>query len=152
MRSNVPLPRTRSDRRWALRLAAPLLALALLLHVPGLLRPLFNSDEACLATMAMVIQRGGTLYHQTADRKPPVVPYLYSLVFAATGEHDLRPVRAVAALVLGTTALLLALEAKRRTGRRRAALAAASSSSRARPRTFRPTRKPPDSRCSCCCP
>jgi hypothetical protein len=113
-----------SDRRWMLRLGLGFAAVSLLLHLPGLVRPLFNSDEASLATMAMVIQRGGTLYHETADRKPPVVPYLYALVFDATGERDIRPVRAVASIVLAATALLLALEARRRTGSRRAAVAA----------------------------
>jgi hypothetical protein len=124
MRADHNLPSTRSDRRWALRLGLGFAALALLLHVPGLLRPLFNSDEASLATMAMVIERGGTLYHETADRKPPVVPYVYALVFKATGSRDLRPVRAVAALVVAATALLLALEAKRRAGTREAGLVA----------------------------
>jgi hypothetical protein len=113
-----------SDRRWALRLGIGFAAVALLLHLPGLIGPLFNSDEASLATMAMEIDRGGTLYHDTADRKPPVVPYVYALVFKVTGERDIRPVRTVGALVLAATALLLAFEAKRRTGARAAAVAA----------------------------
>jgi hypothetical protein len=115
---------TTSERRWAVRLALAFTAAALLLHVPGLVGRLFNSDEASLATMAMEIQRGGTLYHETADRKPPAVPYLYAAVFDATGRRDLRPVRAVGCLALAGTALLLALEAKRRTGNRTAAVAA----------------------------
>jgi len=115
---------TVGDRRWALRLGLGFAAVALLLHLPGLVGPLFNSDEASLATMAMEIERGGTLYHETADRKPPVVPYIYALVFTVTGERDIRPVRAVGALALAGTALLLAFEAKRRTGGRAAAVAA----------------------------
>ena len=112
------------DRRWTLRLGLGFAALALLLHLPGLVQPLFYSDEASLATMAMEIERGGTLYHETADRKPPVVPYIYSLVFTATGDQDIRPVRAVGALVLAATALLLASEARRRIGTRTAGVAA----------------------------
>ena len=121
-----PHPRGRygGDRSWALRLALGFAAVALLLHLPGLIEPLFNSDEASLATMAMEIERGGTLYHETADRKPPVVPYVYALVFTVTGDQDIRPVRAVGALVLAGTALLLASEAKRRAGTRAAAVAA----------------------------
>lgn len=118
-------PLTRPDRRWVVRLAAPVVGLALVLHVPGFVRPLFNSDESSLATMAMEIQHGGALYHETADRKPPVVPYLYALVFTTTGERDIRPVRVIAALALAATALLLALEAKRRTGRVDAGIGAA---------------------------
>ena len=123
--SSSPSPRTtKTERQWAVRLGLAFAAAALLLHVPGLVGRLFNSDEASLATMAMEIQRGGTLYHETADRKPPVVPYLYAAVFDATGRRDIRPVRAVGCLALAGTALLLALEAKRRTGNRTAAVAA----------------------------
>jgi hypothetical protein len=113
-----------ADRRWTVRLGLALAAAALLLHLPGLVGTLFNSDEASLATMAMEIERGGTLYHETADRKPPVVPYVYALVFRVTGERDIRSVRAVSALALAGTALLLALEARRRLGTRPATVAA----------------------------
>lgn len=115
---------TRADRRWTVRLGLAFAALSLVLHLPGLVGRLFNSDEASLATMALEIQQGGTLYHETADRKPPVVPYLYALVFEATGRRDLRPVRAVGALALAGTALLVASEARRRRGTRAAAVAA----------------------------
>jgi hypothetical protein len=107
-----------------MRLGLGFAVVALLLHLPGLVEPLFNSDEASLATMAMEIERGGTLYHETADRKPPVVPYIYALVFDVTGERDIRPVRAVGAVVLAATALLLASEARRRAETRAAAVAA----------------------------
>jgi hypothetical protein len=93
-----------------------LLALAVALHLPGYFVRLVNSDEASLATMATVINHGGRLYHQTADRKPPIVPYVYALVFRVSGSTDLRPVRFVAALLLGVTAMLLAGEARRRLG------------------------------------
>src|SRR5439155_16546690 len=72
---------------------------------------------------AMVLNRGGRLYHQTADRKPPVVPYLYSTIFRVTGNTDIRPVRALAIVALAVTACLLAAEAGRRYQSRRAALA-----------------------------
>jgi hypothetical protein len=100
-----------------------LVAAALVLHIPGFVVRLVNSDEASLATMAGVIDRGGRLYHQVADRKPPIVPYLYAAVFRVTGSTDLRPVRVVAALVIAATAILLATEARRRFGSDRAALA-----------------------------
>jgi hypothetical protein len=102
-----------------------LAAFSLVLHLPGLTVHLFNSDEASLATMGMVIDRGGRLYHDTADRKPPVVPYVYAAVAKLTGTRDLRPVRAVGAMVLAAVAALLASEANRRYRNRRAALGCA---------------------------
>ena len=122
--SDAPTSATRAAAAGGLpaRLVVTLMALALALHLPGLVLRLFNSDEASIATMAMVINHGGTLYHQTADRKPPAVPYLYAGVFALTGSHDLRPVRALGALVLGAAAALLAAEARRRYKSDRAAL------------------------------
>jgi Dolichyl-phosphate-mannose-protein mannosyltransferase len=122
--STSTLSSTRAAPRSGLpaRLVMTLMALALAVHLPGLVLRLFNSDEASIATMAMVINHGGTLYHETADRKPPAVPYLYAGVFALTGNHDLRPVRALGALVLGATAVLLAAEARRRYNSDRAGL------------------------------
>jgi hypothetical protein len=95
---------------------------SLVLHAPGFVVRLFNSDEASLASMAMAINRGATLYHTTADRKPPIVPYVYALVFRVTGSVDIRYVRVVAAVAVGLCAALLALEARRRYGSRRAGL------------------------------
>jgi hypothetical protein len=93
------------------------------LHVPALIGRLFSSDEASIASMAMVIDKGGRLYHQTADRKPPVVPYVYAAVFEITHSRDLRPVRAVGIIVLAFTALLLAMEAERRYRNKRRGIA-----------------------------
>lgn len=109
------------ERRRRLGFLVVLVAVSLGLHLPGLLVHLFNSDEASLATMAMVIDRGGRLYHDTADRKPPVVPYVYAAVAGITDSRDLRPVRAVGAVALALTAALLAGEAERRYRSRRAA-------------------------------
>lgn len=112
------VPATKA-RRWSLVVVALLMSLGL--HLPGMMVHLFNSDEASLATMAMSINRGGRLYTDTADRKPPAVPHVYAAVFEATGSVDLRPVRAVGALALAATAVLLALEAERRFRSRKAA-------------------------------
>jgi len=109
-------------RRWP-PLWLSLTALSLALHAPGFVVRLFNSDEASLASMAMVINRGGTLYHTTGDRKPPIVPYVYALVFRLTGTIDIRYVRVAAALAVGLTAALLASEARRRYGSVRAGAA-----------------------------
>ena len=109
-------------RPLSVKVVLALVALALALHTPGLVVRLFNSDEASLATMGMVIERGGEFYRDTADRKPPGVPYIYAAVFEVTGSHDLRPVRAVGALSLAATAVLLVAEAWRRYRNRVAAV------------------------------
>ncbi|MDQ1487598.1 MAG: hypothetical protein QOJ23_112 [Actinomycetota bacterium] len=109
-------------RRSTLGLSLLMTTLSVVLHAPGFVVRLVNSDEASLASMAMVINRGGTLYHRIADRKPPVVPYLYAGVFRLTGTADIRYVRFVAAVALGLTASLLTVEAFRRSGSRGAGL------------------------------
>ncbi|MEA2703132.1 MAG: hypothetical protein QOD63_1077 [Actinomycetota bacterium] len=115
-------PTTSAAVRWGAWVATLFLAVGLVTHLPGLIQDLFNSDEASLATMGMVIDRGGELYHETGDRKPPIVPYLYAAVFGATGDQGLEPVRLLGVLFLAATALLLAFEARRRGGSNRAGL------------------------------
>ncbi len=115
------LPR-RSDpsRLWVLFLL--FLAVATMLRIPAFANRVFNSDEAYLATQAQSLIHGERLYLDTVDRKPPVVPYLYAAVFEITGSDDLGPVRVLATLATALTALLLAVEARRRFGWRHAGL------------------------------
>ncbi len=98
--------------------------LAVALRLPGFSDRVFNSDEAYLATQAQVLNHGGRLYVDTVDRKPPLVPYVYAAVFRVTGTDDLAAVRVIAVFAQVATALLLALEARRRFTWRHAALAA----------------------------
>lgn len=109
-----PEPAARPSAGSLALLALVFLGLALALRAPGFSDRVFNSDEAYLATQAQVLNRGGRLYVDTVDRKPPIVPYLYATVFRVTGSDDLAAVRAVAVLALVATALLLAYEARRR--------------------------------------
>jgi hypothetical protein len=97
---------------------------AFAVHVPIFSNRAWNSDEAYAATQAQVLNRGGRLYVDTVDRKPPVLPYLYAATFWVTGSDDLVPVRILAVLADVVTALLLASEARRRLGRDRAGLIA----------------------------
>ncbi len=112
-----------AQRRSTLRLFAVLLLLTAALRAPAFVRDVFNSDETFLATQAEVISDGGKLYEEAADRKPPLVPYLYAATFAAFGTTALWSVRVVAMLAVALTALLLALEARRRYGNRAAWIA-----------------------------
>ncbi len=100
------------------KLALVVLALTAVFRLPAFFVDVFNSDETFLATQGQVIRAGGDLYREAADRKPPLVPYVYAAVQEITGTTDLWSVRVAAMLASVATALLLALEARRRYGRR----------------------------------
>ena len=85
---------------------------------PAFFVQVFNSDETFLATQAEVINEGGRLYEDATDRKPPLVPYLYAATFSVFATSALWSVRVIAMLAVALTALLLALEARRRYGDR----------------------------------
>ena len=82
-------------------------------HIPGYVHQLFDSDEAAIATAGMVVERGGTLYRDVIDRKPPIPAFVYAGSFLATGTRDLRAVHVIAALCLAGSALLLAYAARK---------------------------------------
>jgi len=105
-------------RTWGTRIGFGALAVAaaLLARAPGLSRGLFDPDEGALATMGMVVSRGGVLYRDVIDRKPPLAPLLYGLVFWVTGSRHLEPLHVIAALELAGAALLVAVEVRRRAG------------------------------------
>ncbi len=96
------------------RLALVLLDVGFAVHLPALTNRSYNSDEAYLATQAQVLNRGGRLYVDTVDRKPPVVPYLYAATFRVTGSDGLLGVHVLAVLAVVLGAWLLAVEARRR--------------------------------------
>ena len=123
-RDTTPPP-ARSSRSSRLCFTLLVLAGALLAHAPGLSRGLFDPDEAAIATMGMVVQRGGVLYRDVIDRKPPLAPLLYALSFIVTGDRHLEPLHVLAALELAGAALLVAYEVRRRAGTRASWWAAA---------------------------
>ena len=96
-----------------------LLALTFVLRLPAFFTPVFNSDETFLATQAHVLNDGGELYEEAIDRKPPIVPYVYAATFAFFETTALWSVRVVAMLAVALTALLLAIEGRRRYGAQR---------------------------------
>lgn len=95
-----------------------LLVVSAALRAPGWVVPVFNSDESFLGAQAEVLNSGGTLYEDAADRKPPLVPYLYAVTFRVFNTTALWSVRVIAAIVVALTGWLLALEAHRRWGTR----------------------------------
>jgi 4-amino-4-deoxy-L-arabinose transferase-like glycosyltransferase len=117
--TQVPVTRARRfTRRDALRVVLALAALTLVLRLPAFFVDVFNSDETFLATQGQVVQAGGNLYEEAADRKPPLVPYVYAASFELFDTTGLWSVRLVAIGAVVLTALLLASEARRRYGRR----------------------------------
>jgi 4-amino-4-deoxy-L-arabinose transferase-like glycosyltransferase len=110
--------RRAAQRRSTLRLFGVLLLLTVALRAPAFVVDVFNSDETFLATQADVISDGGKLYEEAADRKPPLVPYLYAATFALFSTTALWSVRVMAMLAVALTALFLALEARKRYGDR----------------------------------
>ncbi len=89
---------------------------AFLAHLPGYLHQLFDSDEAAIGTAGMVIERGGTLYRDVIDRKPPIPPFVYAGSFLSTGSRDLRPLHVLVAVCLAASAVVLAYGARRAGG------------------------------------
>jgi hypothetical protein len=96
-----------------LRAALRILGAIALARAATFVIAIFNSDEAYLATMAEVLRRGGRLYLDVADRKPPLVPQIYAAVFSAVDRPSLLAIHVLATLVLWGTALLLRAFAKR---------------------------------------
>jgi 4-amino-4-deoxy-L-arabinose transferase-like glycosyltransferase len=86
---------------------------ALVARIPGYFHQLFDSDEGAIATMGMVVSRGGVLYRDVIDRKPPIPALVYAGSFLATASRDLRPLHVVAALCLGASAVVVAYGARR---------------------------------------
>jgi hypothetical protein len=60
--------------------AAIAFALAAFLHLPGFRYDLISDDEAIYDAMAQVVSRGGVMYRDTVDHKPPGLVYSYAAV------------------------------------------------------------------------
>ena len=100
-----------------------LLALVIVLHLPGLNNRVFNNDEAYIATVADVLAHGGRLYVDVVDRKPPGVFYIYHWLFELTGSTALWIPRLAAMVAHAATATLVWVFARRRLGDRAALVA-----------------------------
>jgi 4-amino-4-deoxy-L-arabinose transferase-like glycosyltransferase len=108
---------------WAWTVAVVLGATTLLARSPGIVfTGLFDRDEAFLQVMGGVVGRGGEMYVDVIDRKPPIVPYLYALVHELS--VDMRWVRLLCACAIFVNGLVIVALVRRLTSNRRAALAA----------------------------
>ena len=122
--------RIRPDRQWVERywsgsLAAGLFLLTVLTRLPGLVSArMFDVDESYLAAMGLTMGRGGKLYIDALDRKPPLLPWLYSLSERMLGTVDLRLLRWVLVLGVAAAGFVVARIVLRIGGNRRGAAAA----------------------------
>jgi hypothetical protein len=104
--TTIGLHRGRGQKA-ALALVA-LLGLAYLVHFPIFTSNRLDVDETSVGSIAQGLLRGGHLYGNLVDRKPPALFYLYALSFWTTHSNSLIPVRilivgleAVTGLVIG---------------------------------------------------
>lgn len=93
--------------------AAAIVVAVVVLRAPSHAHQLFDPDEAAIATQAMAVEQGGTLYVDAIDRKPPLAPFVYAGVFRLAGSRDLRPVHVMSSVLLAAAALLAAAETRR---------------------------------------
>ena len=108
---------------WTARMIGVLAVATVVARLPGLLfNGLFDRDEAFLNVMGDVMRKGGTLYVDVIDRKPPLVPLAYEAV--RDWSVDMRAVRLLCALAVLVNGVLVALLVRRLTSSPRAAAAA----------------------------
>lgn len=102
------------------RRGAPALVFAgaiAVLRLPSFVNQLFDPDEAAISAQAIGLWRGGELYVDGIDRKPPLAAFVYEWSHRLVGSTDLRPLHALAAALLLGAAVLVAAEARRHGGR-----------------------------------
>jgi hypothetical protein len=95
------LPRARLATQIALALA-----LAVVLRLPAFAWGVISDDEAIYDAMAQVVNRGGVMYRDALDHKPPGLVYVYAAVERIAGAHASPALRIGLVHLLG---LLLAL-------------------------------------------
>jgi hypothetical protein len=111
----VLIPRARG-RTLTRGLLVAVTVAVVVLRMPSFFRQLYDPDEAAIAVQGMGLVRGGVLYTDVIDRKPPLAPWLYAESFRLFGNQDLRPLHVLAALELIAAALVIAWELRRRVG------------------------------------
>jgi 4-amino-4-deoxy-L-arabinose transferase-like glycosyltransferase len=78
----------RPDRTLLLAVAA--CGLVFLLRVPSFFEPAWHTDEGTFAGVAQAIVRGGSLYAEAWESKPPLFLYLYAGIFKLFGAGILQ--------------------------------------------------------------
>ncbi len=100
-------------KSWRILLVFLLIGAAFALRAPWLRRDIWNVDEGTTLTMAEQLRHGAVLYRDAVDQRGPLVPFLMAATFAVAGDWNAHAVHAVVAGLLGLSALLLWLLARR---------------------------------------
>ena len=111
----------RARMSWGAWMAIVLGLATVISRSPGVIyNGMFDRDESYLAVTGDVLRQGGTLYVDVIDRKPPIVPVLYSMI--REWSVDMRAIRLVVALLIFLNGVVVAEIVRRLAGSRRAAL------------------------------
>jgi hypothetical protein len=86
---------------------AVIFGLALLVHFPIFTSNRLDVDEASIGSIAQGLLRGGHLYTNLVDRKPPLLFYIYAVSFWAFHSNSLIPVRVLTVALEAATGLLI---------------------------------------------
>ena len=84
-----------------------LFAFGLIVHFPIFTSPVLDVDEATVGSIAQEILRGGHLYEDLVDRKPPILFLIYAASFLITHGDSLLPVRMLMVAMEAATGLLI---------------------------------------------
>ena len=87
------------------------IVLAILLRLPYMYGPA-DLDEGNYATIGMIISRGGVLYRDIGDSKPPLIYYINALISLVFGSN-LPVLRVIFAVASGVTGVFVFLIAKK---------------------------------------
>ena len=96
-----------SNRQKAALAIAGVVGLAFLVHFPIFTSNRLDVDEASIGSIAQGLLRGGHLYTNLVDRKPPLLFYVYAGSFWVTGSNSLIPVRVLTVALEAATGLLI---------------------------------------------
>src|SRR6266576_3854917 len=95
------------------------------LHLPVFTHRLLDGDEAIYGSIAVLMNRGGSLYAAGGvDNKPPGIFWVYSAVFKLAGDYQMTAVHAAGFVAMAGTCVLLYLITRDLAGRRAGLLAA----------------------------
>ena len=100
---------SRPPQAWPLWLPAAGGALAVLAaHVPQFVHRLLDGDEAVYASIAALMNQGGSLYGNAGvDNKPPGIFWTYAATFDVFGAYQMTAIHVVGLVVMAATCVTL---------------------------------------------